>query len=455
LALSLFTTAIAVPVGAFTIQLVKVLAAQSPQANLNFGQAVSIFGDRIVVSEHLRDLSKGRVYLFHSNGNYITSLQSPSPQQGADFGWSVGISSDKIVVGEPQPFVAGGTGRAYVFDSNGNFIMTLRSPSPLVGGWFGSGVAVGGGRIVVGESANLAGGQGKVYVFDSNGNPIATLQSSSPQANAWFGYSVAISGDRIVVGEPLTNSQTGKGYLFDLNGNPIATLQSSSPQAGAWFGWSVSGYGNQVVVGEPQPFVAGGTGRAYVFDSNGNPITTLQSSSPQASAWFGWSVSDSGDFIMVGETRGASSQGRAYLFTADGNPIGTLQSPSPKAGLYAFGWSVAVSGGTAVVSEPTADSSSLSNAGQAYVYSITGTVNVNLHLSTYKIVNVQVQLLQGSTVIASRTVTLTYAAPNAKIVFQPVPVGTLTVRINGYSTPTQTRTITIPPALQTVNFNIY
>ena len=73
---------------------------------------------------------------------------------------------------------------------------------------------------------------------------------------------------------------------------------------------------------------------------------------------------------MVGETRGASSEGRAYLFTSSGSPIGTLQSPSPKTGLYAYGWSVAVSGGRAVVSEPTADVSSSSNAGKAYVYSI-------------------------------------------------------------------------------------
>jgi hypothetical protein len=82
-----------------------------------------------------------------------------------------------------------------------------------------------------------------------------------------------------------------------------------------------------------------------------------------------------------------------------------------------------------------------------------GPVNVNLHLNTYKIVNLQVRVLQGSTVIAARTVTLTYASPNAKIVLV-LPLGTFTIRITGYSIATQTKTIIFPPTTQTVNFNV-
>jgi hypothetical protein len=85
---------------------------------------------------------------------------------------------------------------------------------------------------------------------------------------------------------------------------------------------------------------------------------------------------------------------------------------------------------------------------------VINTVYVNLHLATYKIVNVQVQVLQGSTVVASTSVTLSYASPNAQLVFTHVPSGTLTVRISGYSFPTQTKAETIPPSPQTVNFII-
>jgi hypothetical protein len=63
-------------------------------------------------------------------------------------------------------------------------------------------------------------------------------------------------------------------------------------------------------------------------------------------------------------------------------------------------------------------------------------------------------VLQGSTVVASTSVTLSYASPNAQLVFTHVPSGTLTVKITGYSIATQSKVETIPPSPQTLNFNI-
>jgi hypothetical protein len=82
-------------------------------------------------------------------------------------------------------------------------------------------------------------------------------------------------------------------------------------------------------------------------------------------------------------------------------------------------------------------------------------VTVNLHLLSYKVVNVGVQILQGSTIVAARIVTLTSSRPTASILFQAVPSGPLTVKISGYSIATQTRTLTIPPPSQRVSFAFY
>jgi hypothetical protein len=79
-------------------------------------------------------------------------------------------------------------------------------------------------------------------------------------------------------------------------------------------------------------------------------------------------------------------------------------------------------------------------------------LTVNLHLRTYKIVNVQVQVLQGSTVVAARTVTLSYAAPNAVLTFTGLPLGDLTVKINGYSIRTQTQFTFISDFPSSVSF---
>ena len=83
------------------------------------------------------------------------------------------------------------------------------------------------------------------------------------------------------------------------------------------------------------------------------------------------------------------------------------------------------------------------------ISSTCGAVTVNLVLKTYKIVNVLVQVLQGSMVVASRSVTLTYASSTTSILFQ---VSSGTVKISGYSIATQTQTVT-PGATLTFYIN--
>ena len=82
----------------------------------------------------------------------------------------------------------------------------------------------------------------------------------------------------------------------------------------------------------------------------------------------------------------------------------------------------------------------------------TGKITVGLLLNTYKVVNVQVSILQGSTIVASQLVTLTPSNPSATLKFT-LNGGTYTVRVSGYSVLTQTRTVTIPPDAA-VNFII-
>jgi hypothetical protein len=246
------------------------------------------------------------------------------------------------------------------------FIKKLTASSPQADSNFGGQVAVSRDIIVIGEhlhdhDAGLTGGIGRAYIFNSDGDLKQILQSPSPLTLGDFGWAVAVSGDTIVVGEPdpTLSGNAGNAHIFDSNGNFIKTLQSSSPEVGAWFGMSVAVSENRIVVGEPSSNSA--QGRAYIFDSNGNIIKTLQSPSPQANAWFGYSVSVSGDRILVGEPLTSIMQGRAHIFDSNGNFIKTLQAPSPTASAW-FGWSVDIDGNDILVGEP------LSNGGQGRVY---------------------------------------------------------------------------------------
>ena len=102
--------------------------------------------------------------------------------------------------------------------------------------------------------------------------------ASSGMAANDFGFSVSVSGNTVVVGAPDTtvDSSTAQGaaYVFTesasgwANMNEIAKLTASDGVPGDDFGWSVSISGNTVVVGAPGTTVGYGSqyrGAAYVF----------------------------------------------------------------------------------------------------------------------------------------------------------------------------------------------
>jgi FG-GAP repeat protein/IPT/TIG domain-containing protein len=110
-----------------------------------------------------------------------------------------------------------------------------------------------------------------------------------------------------------------------------AELLASDGAAGDQFGWSVSISGNTVVVGSPFHAVGLNTGQgaAYVFVEPANGWTgmtqtaELVASDGAANAFFGSSVAISGDTIVVGAggttVQGNPHQGAAYVFVQPAN----------------------------------------------------------------------------------------------------------------------------------------
>ena len=115
------------------------------------------------------------------------------------------------------------------------------------------------------------------------------------------------------------------------------------------FGSSVAVSGNTAIV------AAIGRGAAYIFLRNG-PTWALQQKLPEVDApgeSFGQSVAINGDTAIVGATA-TGGQGAAYVFVRVGttwSPQGILTASDGAAG-DRFGYSVAVSGDTAVVGAP-------------------------------------------------------------------------------------------------------
>jgi hypothetical protein len=456
------------------------LKASNTEANDQFGTLVSISGDTIVVGtpsegsnatgingDQTNNLERGSgaVYVFVRSGGVWSQeayLKASNTETGDQFGEAVSISGDTIVVGAPSEDSnatgVGGTqsdnsalnaGAAYVFVRSGGVWTQeayLKASNTQAGDHFGSAVAISGDTIVVTatsedsnatgvggtQSDNSATDSGAAYVFIRSGgvwSQEAYLKASNTETNDYFGYSVSISGDTIVMQAPHEDSSAtgingnesdnsvsnaGAAYVFVRSGgvwSQEAYLKASNTEADDQFGTSVSISGDTIVAAAPYEDSSatgvGGTqsdnsalnaGAAYVFVRSGGVWTQeayLKASNTQAGDFFGSAAAISGDMIVVGapsedsnatgvggsqSDNSADFAGAAYAFVRSGG-VWSQQAYLKASNTEddSFSWTVAISGDTIVVGTPYESSNatgidgnqlnnSMSSAGAAYVF---------------------------------------------------------------------------------------
>ncbi len=230
------------------------------------------------------------------------------------------------------------------------------------GDWFGSSVAVFGTTAIVGApQAMQFFGTGLSYLFDTTtGEQLFRLTASDGFMEDRFGVSVAISDTTAIVGAHTDDdggSSSGSVYVFDTTaGQELFKLTASDAAEGDLFGISVSMSGSTAIVGAIKNDGAGSdSGAAYVFDTNtGEQLFRLTASDATAYNWFGYSVAISGTTAIVGAHRNDDNaptprSGAAYLFdTTTGEQLFRLAASDASVGDN-FGISVAISGTTAIV----------------------------------------------------------------------------------------------------------
>ena len=181
-----------------------------------------------------------------------------------------------------------------------------------------------------------------------------------------FGVSVSIDGDTLVVGSWLDNNtgpvDSGSAYIFTRSGGVWAEqikLTAPTPATGDHFGFSVSASGDTVLIGAHRDDQQGANaGAAYVYTRSGtvwdpNPQDTLFAWDAADGNEFGFSVSLSGDTAVVGsyfDDDAESNSGSAYVFTRSGTSWSQEQklTASDAAPGDSFGRQVSLSGDTVV-----------------------------------------------------------------------------------------------------------
>ncbi len=205
----------------------------------------------------------------------------------------------------------------------------------------------------------------------------------------YFGFSVSIDGDYAIVGARYSDmggpyDNRGATYIFKRTGTTWAQqdkLTASDAQPGDSFGCSVSISGDYAVVGA---YIKNShIGAAYIFKRTGTTWSQqaiLTASDGAISDEFGYSVSISGDYAIVGAYNdtdlGINQCGSAYIFEkpptgwADTNETVKLFAfdPAPTAG-ERFGYSVAIDANTAIVgADLSSPSPQLIDSGAAYIF---------------------------------------------------------------------------------------
>ena len=371
------------------------LKASNTQLGDLFGAAVAISGDTIIVGaqnesssatgvngDQFADFSgaAGAAYVFVRNGTTWSQqayLKASNTDNIDHFGWAVAVSGDTAAVS-----AIGEDSAATGIDGD--------------------------------QASNGAFSSGAVYVFARSGttwSQQAYVKASNAAATDDFGYSMTLSGNTLVVGADEEDSSasgvngdqlndsgigTGAAYVFTRSGttwSQQAYLKASNPGAfvegadsGDHFGFSVAMSGETLVVGavgedskatgfngDQNNNEAQAAGAVYVFVRSGSTWSQqgyLKASNPNATDVFGFSVSISGNTLVVGAEfedspatgingnqgqNNANNAGAAYLFTRTG--VTWAQQAYIKASNTdngdTFGESVAVDGDTLLVGAPT------------------------------------------------------------------------------------------------------
>lgn len=277
--------------------------------------------------------------------NWNQIIKSCASDRAADdnFGYSVAIDGNYAVVGAywedhdatgANPLTNAGS--AYVFEFNGttwNQVQKIVANDRNVGDLFGTSVAISGNYIVVGahqEDENASGSatvsnSGSAYVYKNNSGTWSFQQkivASDRFTDDFFGQSVTIDGQYIIVGAwsedenvagGATIAQAGSAYIFKNTADVWAQTQkivASDRAAADYFGWSVSISGNYAVIGaytEDENVGGSGTmseaGSAYIFLNTAGTFSQVQKIVPTdraASDFFGYSVDIDGSYLIVG-----------------------------------------------------------------------------------------------------------------------------------------------------------
>lgn len=339
------------------------LQASDAASGDQFGIAVSVSGDRVLVGAHMDDNEQGTdaggAYLFtrdHGGLNNWGQVRKFTGESESDhYGRAVAIYGSTLILGAPDSTEGGAFGRAYVYERNQGGADAWGWVKTLIGGTalgckFGGAVALSHQRALVGASMEAAGGVtgGAVVVFGrdeagwGNWGRETQLLAAGRAANDYFGAAVALDGNVAVVGahgDDPSGSSSGSARLFRWTGNrwffeaKLTNSHPAFPRSEDYFGSSLALNNGWLAAGAPR---RAGDNNCSTFGV-GAPTVTMFQRHPrgQVAPWgIGQNVwyDDVGDLDLFGTAVGLSEDKLVV-----GAPLDPADNCFPRGMAYAFG----------------------------------------------------------------------------------------------------------------------
>lgn len=375
----------------------------------NFGTALALEGDQLIVVASTADLADVRSAAEASCGDMIDAVDAGrihSFELGAH-GWNEVGELERTTVAPNEGFITASMGfitLPRISVARAERITVVGIPAAAYTDCLAA-------QVSAPATGSVATQAGKAYVFelddDERWRVSAVLTAAEPTTDHLFGTNVAIRGDQIFVAAPAddgspvehgqdeTIDESGAVYVFARDGKTFRQEQRLEPSnriARAQFGSALSVDGDTLAIGawrdsheecsinpsdEAKAFEA--SGAAYVFrerDGRWEEEAYVKAPNCDNGALFGMSVALQGEMLLVGAPFEADGAGAVYAFTreSDGWQLEShIKAFQPDEGL-AFGVALSYDAGRLLVGAPYQNAPDeetgqlLANVGAAYLY---------------------------------------------------------------------------------------
>jgi len=274
------------PDGAGAWSQTQILLADDGIAFDNFGSAIALDGDRLVIGAHGAQIgdnfAQGAAYFFTRSDSGWTQAQKILADDGAmndNFGQSAAMVGDTLFIGANAATIDGtfAAGAVYVFHFDGTEWVQVQKLAEAEGAtfdFFGLSLAFDGTTLMVG--ATQSGGTGAVYAFTNDGSSWVERQRLTVDdlvSFADFGNAIALHGDEVLIGSDVQtvdgSTSRGAAYLFHNDGTSWSlghTFVSSDGTTDDFFGLAIGYDGVTALISTLHP--NGFEGAAYFYTND-------------------------------------------------------------------------------------------------------------------------------------------------------------------------------------------